>query len=175
MRYSVVFSSETGNTELVARRIRKVLGDEGCAYFGAPENAGDDARRADVVFVGTWVDKGAAAPEAARFLKSLDGRRVFLFGTCGFGASDEYFNQVLARIREDMPASCELAGSFMCQGKMPAAVRGRYEGMLASAEPGSAEARRAQMLIDNFDEALSHPNNDDLRILDADLREAGLA
>lgn len=174
MRYSIVFSSQTGNTELVARRIRKTMGTEGCVFFGSPAEAGDEARRADVVFAGSWADKGAATPELAAFLKTLDGRRVFLFGTCGFGESDEYFNQLLGRIREDLPASCELAGSFMCQGKMPAAVRARYEAMLAAAEPDSPEARRAQLFVDNFDKALSHPNNDDLRTLDADLRECGL-
>ena len=31
------------------------------------------------------------------------------------------------------------------------------------------------MFIENFDRALDHPNGDDLRTLDADLREAGLA
>ena len=29
MNYSIVFSSQTGNTELVDRRIRKTLGEEG--------------------------------------------------------------------------------------------------------------------------------------------------
>lgn len=174
MAYSVVFSSQTGNTELIARRIRKTMGEDGCIYFGAPEEAPAEAGKADVVFAGTWTDKGTATPEMDAFLKSLDGRRVFLFGTCGFGESEEYFNQVLTHIREDLPASCEVVGSFMCQGKMPAAVRTRYEGMLAAAEPASPEARRAQLFLDNYDKALAHPNADDLRILDADLREAGL-
>lgn len=174
MSYSVVFSSKTGNTELIAKRIRKAMGQDGCSYFGSPEDAGDEARTAGVVFVGTWTDKGAATDDVRAFLHSLDGRRVFLFGTCGFGASDAYYNQVLERIRGDLPASCELVGSFMCQGKMPEAVRTRYEGMLAQAEPGSADAKRAQMLIANFDMALSHPNTDDIRTLEADLREAGL-
>ena len=78
-------------------------------------------------------------------------------------------------MREDLPASCELAGSFMCQGKMPAPVRERYVAMLAAADPDSKEAKRAQVFIENFDRALDHPNGDDLRTLDADLREAGLA
>lgn len=174
MSYSVVFSSKTGNTERIAKRIRKAMGEQDCAYFGNPQDAPADARFADVVFVGSWTDKGQASSEAASFLSKLDGRRVFLFGTCGFGASDEYFNQVLARFRGLMPASCELAGSFMCQGSMEPAVRERYETMLAAAAPGSPEAKRAQLLIDNFDAALSHPNNDDYRILEGDLREAGL-
>lgn len=185
MGYSIVFSSQTGNTELIARRIRKVMGEDGCLYFGSPEHIDASANEADthepsanekpsIVFVGSWTDKGAATPEVTNYLRSLDGARVFLFGTCGFGASDEYFNEVLTRIRNAMPASCELMGSFMCQGKMPQTVRKRYEAMLAAAAPASSEARRAQMLIDNFDAALAHPNNDDLRALDADLREAGL-
>lgn len=174
MGYSIVFSSLTGNTELVARRIRKRLGEDGCVYFGSPEGASEQARGAKLVCVGTWTDRGAATPEVTDFLKSLEGTRVFLFGTCGFGGSEEYFNQVLTRIRDVMPSSCELVGSFMCQGKMPQTVRQRYEGMLASSEPGSSEAKRAQLLIDNFDAALSHPDGDDLRTLDADLRECGL-
>lgn len=174
MSYSVVFSSKTGNTERLAKRIHKAMGEESCSYFGGPEDAPADARFADVVFVGSWTDKGQACAETTAFLSKLDGARVFLFGTCGFGASDEYFNQVLARFRGLMPSSCELVGSFMCQGSMEPAVRERYEGMLAAAEPASPEAKRAQLLIDNFDAALSHPNNDDYRALEADLREAGL-
>ena len=174
MSYSVVFASKTGNTELIAKRIRKAMGPDACSYFGDPAGATDVARTAGVVFVGSWVHKGAATEDVRSFLRSLDGRRVFLFGTCGFGASDEYYNQMLERFRGELPASCELAGSFMCQGKMPEVVRKRYEGMLAAAEPGSKDAKRAEMLIANFDMALAHPNTDDLRTLEADLREAGL-
>lgn len=173
MTYAVVYSSKTGNTELLACHICEVLGEEGCVYAGAPEAAGAEALSADVVFVGTWTDKGGAAEDARAFLASLRGKRVFLFGTCGFGASEAYFERVLARIAADLDESCELVGSFMCQGKMPAAVRARYEAMLAAAEPGSTEASRAQLFVDNFDEALAHPNANDLAALEKALDEAG--
>ena len=45
----------------------------------------------------------------------------------------------------------------MCQGKMPIAVRNRYEKMLADPD----KAAQAQMLIKNFDMALSHPDEKD--------------
>lgn len=174
MTYAVAYSSKTGNTELLAHHICKVLGEEGCVYAGAPEAAGAEALAADVVFAGTWTDKGGAAEDARAFLASLRGKRVFLFGTCGFGASEAYFEQVLARVAAGLDKSCELVGSFMCQGKMPAAVRVRYEAMLAAAELGSAEASRAQLFIDNFDEALAHPNADDLAGLERALGKAGV-
>ena len=43
----------------------------------------------------------------------------------------------------------------MCQGKMPMSVRSRYESML------DKEPERMREMIENFDEALSHPNVDD--------------
>ena len=98
MNYSIVFSSQTGNTELVARRIRKTLGEEGCTYFGTPADAPAGTTHADVVFVGSWTDKGTASADVLAFLGTLDHARVFLFGTCGYGESEEYFNAILSLI-----------------------------------------------------------------------------
>ena len=47
----------------------------------------------------------------------------------------------------------------MCQGKMPMSVRQRYEQM-AQKQP-----ERFLPMIDNFDKALSHPNEQDLQSL----------
>ena len=47
-----------------------------------------------------------------------------------------------------------VCGSYMCQGKMPLAVRTRYEQM--------EESPRRQLMLDNFDAALSHPDENDL-------------
>ena len=33
--------------------------------------------------------------KASDFLKQLRGKQVFLFGTAGFGGSEEYFNKIL--------------------------------------------------------------------------------
>ena len=54
MSYAIVWSSETGNTEQLARSIREVAGDD-CLYMGAPSDA---ALAADRVYVGFWTDKG---------------------------------------------------------------------------------------------------------------------
>ncbi len=49
----------------------------------------------------------------------------------------------------------------MCQGKMPQSVRDRYMKMKAQPEhPANIDA-----LIENFDRALSHPDEDDLEKL----------
>lgn len=116
------------------------------------------ASEADVVFVGFWCDKGSCSTAVQHFLQGLAGKRVFLFGTCGFGESDEYFAQILDRVRAYLPADAQYIGGAMCQGKMGMGVKRRYEGMLEK-DPENAQAR---MLIDNWNKAQSHPNEDDI-------------
>ena len=126
------------------------------------------ASEADVVFVGFWCDKGSCSPAVQHFLQGLVGKRVFLFGTCGFGESDEYFAQILDRVRAYLPADAQYIGGVMCQGKMGMGVKRRYEGMLEK-DPENAQAR---MLIDNWNKAQSHPNEDDFSRIAAAAKEA---
>ncbi len=126
------------------------------------------ASEADVVFVGFWCDKGSCSPAVQHFLQGLAGKRVFLFGTCGFGESDEYFAQILDRARTYLPADAQYIGGAMCQGKMGMGVKRRYEGMLEK-DPENAQAL---MLIDNWNKAQSHPNEDDVSRIATAAKEA---
>ena len=126
------------------------------------------ASEADVVFVGFWCDKGSCSPAVQHFLQGLVGKRVFLFGTCGFGESDEYFAQILDRVRAYLPADAQYIGGAMCQGKMGMGVKRRYEGMLEK-DPENAQAR---MLIGNWNKAQSHPNEDDVSRIATAAKEA---
>ncbi len=126
------------------------------------------AGEADVVFVGFWCDKGSCSPAVQHFLQGLVGKRVFLFGTCGFGESDEYFAQILDRVRAYLPAEAQCVGGAMCQGKMGVGVKRRYEDMLEK-DPENAQAR---MLIDNWNKAQSHPNEGDFSRIAAAAKEA---
>ena len=134
----------------------------------AASTLSSQASEADVVFVGFWCDKGSCSPAAQHFLQGLAGKRVFLFGTCGFGESDEYFAQILDRVRTYLPADAQYIGGAMCQGKMGMGVKRRYEGMLEK-DPENAQAR---MLIDNWNKAQSHPNEDDVSRIAAVAKEA---
>ena len=155
MTYAIVYSSRTGNTELLARTIQKALPAEDCVYFGGPDAAALAAGR---LYVGFWTDKGSCGEALAAFLSGVEGKEVFLFGTAGFGSQPAYFQAVLKRVQANLGPDCTLAGSYMCQGKMPQAVRQRYEAMLAA--PGHAPNLEA--MIENFDRALSHPDAEDL-------------
>lgn len=151
MSSAVVFDSRTGNTKLLAQWISQELSD--CVYCGDIENSVD----AQVYYVGFWTDKGNCTDKVKGFLEKLHNKKIYLFGTAGFGVSDEYFEKILNNVKAFIPHDNEVQSLFMCQGKMPMAVRERYEKMLADPE----KSAQANMLIKNFDMALSHPDEKD--------------
>lgn len=156
MTYSIVCSSKTGNTRLLAEAIHGALNKEDCLYFGEPSRK---ALEADLIFVGFWTDKGICDPDTEAFLRTVVCSKIALFGTAGFGGARDYFDTILARSTAHIPAGNTLLDGFMCQGKMPAAVRARYEQLLAE----KPEDAKIKGMLENFDSALSHPDVDDLR------------
>lgn len=158
MRYAIVCASRTGNTARLAQAAREALG------AGEVERVED----AEVVLLGSWTDKGGVAEELKGRLGELAGRRVFVFGTCGFGGDEAYYARVLDNFVAELPADAQVIGRFMCQGQMPPAVRERYVSM-AQGNPA-----RFQPMIENFDRALGHPDDADLAGMRSALAAAGL-
>ena len=158
MSYAIVFSSKTGNTRLLADTLRASLPQNECTYFGAPA---PEALEAETLYIGFWTDKGHADDTLTAFLQTLKGKRIFLFGTAGFGGSAPYFEKILAATRQALDGSNTVIGRFMCQGKMPVSVRQRYEAMKAK----PLHIPNLDALIENFDKALSHPDAADLEQL----------
>ena len=121
-RYSILFSSMTGNTKELADAIREILPEETLDYFGLCKDADPQS---------------------------------------GFGGSEEYYQKVLHNVRENIDPSNQIVGEYMCQGKMPMAMRERYVKM--KEDPNHKP--NLDMLIENFDRALSHPDKADLEKL----------
>ncbi len=69
------------------------------------------------------------------------------------------FRRFWDKIRQSIDSSNVVVGEYMCQGKMPQSVRERYLRMKENPE----HPANLDMLIDNFDRALSHPDMDDLQ------------
>ena len=154
--YEIIYSSLTGNTAKLAETIQGVLPEDQCSYYGKPN---ESAGAAAILFVGFWTDKGTGDEPAMTFLKSIHHKKVFLFGTAGSGTGAEYFSGILDRITSEINPDNEVIGTFMCQGKMEMGLRKRFEAMLDK-DPVHIQPR-----IDEFDQALSHPDQKDLENL----------
>ena len=156
MKQIILYDSATGNTEYLAKALSHALPNVPCGPVGSL-----DCSKAELVYLGFWTDKGKADADTLDFLQQLHGKRVFLFGTAGFGGSAPYFEKILAATRKALDGSNTVIGSFMCQGKMPVSVRQRYEAMKAK----PLHIPNLDALIENFDKALSHPDAADLEQL----------
>ena len=149
MKAYVMYESKTGNTKKLADTIKKYYRDRDCTALGL-----DDA---DVVFEGSWTDKGHIADAMAEKVSRLKEKKVFIFGTCGY-ASDEYYKQVAEMSARALTSGSKMIGYFYCQGEMPISVRQKYEASLSE----NAEDIHMQVALENFDMAIGHPNQDDL-------------
>ena len=130
MKYAIVFSSQTGNTKQLAEVVSSVLPQADLCFFGSPSQ---EALQAERLFIGFWTDKGRCNQEIIDFLKTLKGKEVFLFGTAGFGGSQEYFDKILSSVQKCLAASNTVIGTYK--------------------------------MIENFDTAVSHPDETDLQKL----------
>ena len=95
-RYSILYSSKTGNTKKLAEKIREVLPEENCDYFGTE---GAKALSSDILYIGFWTDIGNADPVTLELLKSLKNKKIFLFGTAGFGGSKPISNRFSGKLK----------------------------------------------------------------------------
>ena len=68
MTYSIVYSSKTGNTKMLADALHQALPADDCLYFGAPDA---QALAAERIYIGFWTDKGTCDAETAAFLAQL--------------------------------------------------------------------------------------------------------
>ena len=154
----LVFTRDAGEDGIEVRVQDETLPQDMCDYFGGNEL---QVPESDLLYIGFWTDKGNADNKTLELLSKLKNKKIFLFGTAGFGGSDTYFNKILEQVRQSIDSSNEVIGAYMCQGKMPQSVRDRYIKMKENPE----HPANLDMLIENFDRALSHPDADDLERL----------
>ena len=129
-----------------------------CPHPGVSDTA---IPSSELLYIGFWTDKGNADTKTLQLLSQLKNKQIFLFGTAGFGGSDIYFRKILSQVKQFIDASNVIVGEYMCQGRMPQSVRERYLKMKEAPD----HPANLDVLIQNFDCALSHPDANDLEKL----------
>ena len=164
MKYAIVYSTRTGNTKMLADAVLEALEGKDVIYAGVPD---DRAYEADVIFLGFWTDKGKPNEESAEVLRTMKNKKVFLFGSAGFGGEESYYQKIIERAENMITRDNTILGYFMCQGKMPMSVKERYEKM----KSGIIHIPHMERMIENFDKALTHPDKDDQEALKNKVRK----
>lgn len=148
MKVCIIYDSITGNTKKLAETIKEKFSKDIV-----------EKELADIIFIGSWTDKGNCSKKISEVYKNLKNKRIIIFGTAGFGGSREYFDRLYKRIKEQIPKNNQIENKyFYCQGKMPNTVKERYIKMIKE----NPEDSNLQVSLKNFEEALKHPNDEDI-------------
>lgn len=128
MRSVILVSSRTGNTWKIARCMRRALGAD-CRLCRSDEAV--DVSDCDLVLVGFWLDSGYVDADAAAVLQRLQGKKTAIFATMGGDPHSEPARKVMQSAVDLLLSGDrgnQLLGTFMCRGRVSAAVLQRmYE------------------------------------------------
>lgn len=151
MEIQVVYSTRTGNTKKVAEAIATVFGIEAVAINEAEKIT------ASSVAIGYWVDKGQPDKDAVTCLKTLEGKRVFLFGTLGAEPDTEHARQCMEMARQLVVDKNEVVGEFLCQGAIDPNLLKMFKKFPPDHPHAMTEERKQR-----YERAASHPDEADL-------------
>ena len=156
MKYQVIYTSSTGNTEKMAKAMFAAIPglDKDIIRF----EEGMQPEDADIYFIGFGIHKGTCSMQLLDFMSELHHKKIILFGTCGLGSDEEYYKCLEDDVKAWIADDSECIGCFMCQGKMPISVRNKYMDMM-----GQGNDEKIEKMIRNFDKAMTHPDESDLR------------
>ena len=154
MKIAIIYDSITGNTKKIAEAIKEECKNENIIFGDINTNIDD----AELIFIGSWTDKGNCSQKIKEKIGTIQNRKIAIFGTAGFGGSEEYFNNLYQRVKQLVSKTNEILGYFYCQGKMPLSVKDRYVKMITE----HPDDKKIQVSLENFEKALSHPNDIDV-------------
>lgn len=88
MKYAVIYTSETGNTEELAKNIFVSLPGNDKKIINAAEMT--ELPEAECYFIGFPIKNRTCGIEILDILEQLDNVKIALFATCGMPASEKY-------------------------------------------------------------------------------------
>ena len=152
-KWAVLYSTVTGNTQMVAERIAQAAGE---ADIFPVADLPEDLSSYEVVAIGYWLRLGGPDPKTMSFLPKVHDAKVVLFQTHGADPGSEHAVTAFARAAYLLGEHCEILGTFGCQGKVnPALIEKRKHSDPDDPHVGEKARQR-------WERTASHPDEADL-------------
>lgn len=158
MKYLVLYSTRTGNTQMVAQAIQSAL-PAGTPCCNIKEGLPENLAAYDCVFMGFWVDKGTADDASKAVLAQLHNKTAAIFATLGADPQSDHAKKSLENGAALLPDGKKPLAMFICQGKVdPKLIEAMYKRFPADNPHGRNPASEARHKA-----AASHPDAKDLQ------------
>lgn len=125
MKYAVIYMSETGNTEELAKNIFVSLPGNDKAIINVKKMT--ELPQADHYFIGFPVKNRTCGIKILNVLEQLDNVKISLFATCGLPANEKYKQYIENAVSPWINDDCDHLGFFLCQGKASEKFRDKLE------------------------------------------------
>ena len=167
MTEAIIYDSLSGNTESLAKEIKSIKKN---AYYEKINNKLiEELPEYDIYYIGSPIIKGICTDKIKRLLQKIENKKIFLFITTGYKGED-YYESLTRRILEIIPKSNQILGIFLCQGKMQDAVKERYIKLIQE----HPEDKNLKVSLENFEQAKTHPDENDKKDLIEKIQELSL-
>ena len=125
MKYAVIYISETGNTEELAKNIFASLPGNDKKITDAKKMT--ELPEAEFYFLGFPVKNRSCGIEILNILEQLDNVKIALFASCGLPAADKYKHYIENTVSPWINDGCRCLGFYMCQGQASEKFREKLE------------------------------------------------
>jgi flavodoxin len=115
MKCAVVYYSETGNTEKLAKQIYYLLDGQERILVNATVQP--EIPQADVYFVGFPIHQKNCSIKAVDVLEQIETGKLMLFATCGLTPTEKYQKKLETALNVWISDDVDYMGMFLCQGK----------------------------------------------------------
>lgn len=167
MTEAIIYDSLSGNTESLAKEIKSIK--KNAYYEKINDKLIEELPEYDIYYIGSPIIKGMCTDKIKRLLQKIENKKIFLFITTGYKGED-YYESLTRRILEILPKSNQILGVFLCQGKMQDAVKERYIKLIQE----HPEDKNLKVSLENFEQAKTHPDENDKKDLIEKIQELSL-
>lgn len=167
MTEAIIYDSLSGNTESLAKEIKSIK--KNAYYEKINDKLIEELLEYDIYYIGSPIIKGMCTDKIKRLLQKIENKKIFLFITTGY-KGEEYYELLTRRILEIIPKSNQILGISLCQGKMQDAVKERYIKLIQE----HPEDKNLKVSLENFEQAKTHPDENDKKDLIEKIQELSL-
>ena len=129
MKYQVVYESQSGNTEQLAKAIASCFPENQVNLIDI--NLQTPSKKADIYCIGFGVRHSLCSMRLIDFLECLNNKTILLFATCGMNPSENYHRVLERNLEPFLPENCDYRGFYLCQGAISdegyQSIRCRFE------------------------------------------------
>lgn len=159
MNTLVIYSSKTGNTQMIAKKIFDSIVRYEAATLCTVEDVLENVAMVndyEKIAVGYWNDKGTADALTLKLVEFISDKSLILFGTQGACPDSEHGQKCIENVNALFNKN-KILDHFLCQGKIDEKLTKMFENLPEDHPHYMDESRRKR-----HQEAALHPNSQDL-------------